>query len=267
MPADFDDQDIGRPVRAIIVDDEKLGRQLVRQLAEATPLIEIESEHANGQDAISVVKSTRPDAVFLDIKMPGLSGMSVAREILECECFVVFVTAFEAYALEAFEVQAFDYLLKPIELDRFEIVAHRLFDAVRRTRLESFISGGNARSASLTVPEGRPAPVEKRIRIRDGNTIRYVDPGKVIWFEAANQYVLIHALSGNYLVSTESLNSLQRKIDRNSFLRVHRSSIVNINHALHIRVDDRGVYFIEMSNGDRVRVSRSNRGALEGLEL
>lgn len=259
------EHDISGAVRAIVVDDEKLGRQLVRNLAEATPLIDIVGEYSNGADAIAATKADRPDVVFLDIKMPGLSGLSVAQQILSGSSLVVFVTAFEAYALKAFEVQAFDYLLKPIDPVRFELVAERVHRAVRRIRLERIL---DANPDKAPVEAATPArPVSARIKIRESNTIRYVDSGKVIWFEAANQYVQVHALSGDYLVSTESLNSLQEKIDPDAFVRVHRSAIVNINYARCIRIDGNGVYFIEMSNGDRVRISRSNRPTVESLDL
>lgn len=267
MPEDRYSASISDAVRAIIVDDEKLGRQLVRNLADTSPLITIVGEYANGRDAIAAVKSTRPEVVFLDIKMPEVNGLSVAREILHSDCLVVFVTAFEAHALEAFEVQAFDYLLKPVEVARFEVVVKRIHQAVRRARLEKVLDADPSGASRVAGSPPTKAPVDTRIRIREGNTIRYVDTGKVVWFEAANQYVQVHAVSGNYLISTESLNSLQAKIDPVTFVRIHRSSIINIDYANCIRVDEHGVYFVEMSNGDRVRVSRSNRSALRDLDI
>ncbi len=267
MPKPAENLDISGAVRAIIVDDEKLGRQLVRNLSEGTPVLDIVGEYTNGEAAIAAIRSLQPEVVFLDIKMPGISGISVAREILNENCLVIFVTAFEMYALEAFEVQAFDYLLKPIDYQRFDTVAKRIVRTVRRVRLERVLEANPDKLLSLGAVD-IPAPKSNtRIKIREANTIRFLDPGKVIWFEAANQYVKIHALSGNYLISTESLNSLQETIDPNVFVRVHRSSIVNINYARFIRVDSEGVYFVEMSNGDRVRISRSNRSAIENLDL
>lgn len=265
MTNDKNGHNISGAVRAIVVDDEKLGRQLVRNLSEATPLVDIVGEYTNGGDAIAAIRSLQPEVVFLDIKMPGISGLSVAREILNENCLVIFVTAFEAYALEAFEVQAFDYLLKPIDPERFEKVAQRILRTVRRVRLERILEANPDKALSKV--ESAVAPVSGRIRIRESNTIRYIDPGKVVWFEAANQYVQVHALSGNYLVSTESLNSLQEKIDPEIFVRVHRSSVINLNYARFIRIDKNGVYFVEMSNGDRVRISRSNRPTVENLDL
>ncbi len=268
MPKHAEDLDIGGAVRAIIVDDEKLGRQLVRNLSEGTPVLDIVGEYANGADAIAAIRSLQPEVVFLDIKMPGISGLSVAREILNENCLVIFVTAFEMYALEAFEVQAFDYLLKPIDYQRFDTVAERIVRTVRRVRLERVLEANPGKMLHLAGTVDKPAlESSARIKIRDANTIRFIDPGKVIWFEAANQYVEIHALSGNYLISTESLNSLQEKVDPSVFVRVHRSAIVNINYAHCIRVDSDGVYFVEMSNGDRVRISRSKRSVVENLDL
>jgi two-component system LytT family response regulator len=224
------------------------------------------AECASGEDAISSIRTLQPDLAFLDIKMPGVSGLSVAREILSTNCLVVFITAYEAHALEAFDVRAFDYILKPIETARFETVIQRAHQAVRRMRLEQVVEAhkGVPTVASASSNTGE---YHHRIRIRETNSLRYVDPGKVIWFEAANQYVKIHAVSGNYLISTESLNSLQDKVDPGTFVRVHRSSIVNVNHAIRIGVDGSGGYFIEMDNGDQVRVSRSNRGTLKDLDI
>jgi two-component system LytT family response regulator len=133
-------------------------------------------------------------------------------------------------------------------------------------RLERVVDAG-----LLATPERKRAADEPdrhhRIRIREANTIRYVDVSDVVWFEAANQYVKVHATSGCYLISTESLTSLQERIDPQTFIRVHRSSIVNVNRAARIRVERQGGYFIEMDNGDLVRVSRGNRDALKDLDI
>lgn len=262
-----ENRDISGAVRAIIVDDEKLGRQLVHNLCEATPTIDIVGEYGNGKDAISAVRSLRPEVVFLDIKMPGISGLSVARQILDEGCLVIFVTAYEVHALEAFEVQAFDYLLKPIDLDRFDIVMQRVNRTVRRFRLERVLEANPTKPWKIAGSLHPTTSVSNRIKIREANTIRFIDLSKVIWFAAANQYVQIHAISGNYLISTESLHSLEEKIDADSFVRVHRSAIVNINHARCIRIEKNGAYYIEMTNGDRVRISRSNRAVVEDLDL
>lgn len=255
------------PARAFIVDDERLGRELVRNLAESTPEIEIIEEFSSGRAAAAAIGARPPDVVFLDIKMPDVDGMSVAREILASDCLVIFVTAFEAHALEAFEVQAFDYLLKPVELEKFKVVVKRICQMVRRFRLERFIASEPAKSL-LTDRFGTPdSKAYDKIRVPQAGSIRYIDPRKVIWFEAANQYVNIHACSGNYMISTESLNSLQKRVDARKFVRVHRSALVNVDYARRIVVGKRSSYFIEMENGDRVPVSRGNRSTLVQMDI
>lgn len=260
-------EEIGRPVRAIIVDDEALGRQLVRQLVDHSPHIDGVGEYSGGLEALADMATANPDVVFLDIKMPSVDGLSVARRILGSDVLVVFVTAFEAHALEAFEVNAFDYLLKPIDKDRFRQVAERIFSHVRRARLEYAVQTYALEQNGSAEPVAQRAGNLCRIKVREGDIIRYLDPDGIFWFEAANQYVRIHSEKGTFLVSTESLNSLQRKVDPDKFIRVHRSSIININYARRIRVDRNSAYFIEMENGDRVRVSRSKRHSLSQMGI
>lgn len=255
-------QSLSRPLKTIVVDDEALGRDLVLRLADDVSKIDIVGEFSDGASALAAVGSLHPELAFLDIKMPKLTGLEAARQLADTDITVVFVTAYEEHALEAFEVQAFDYLLKPIEVDRFHSVCERAFAKVKRRRLEKFVDQrlvGHYRF-------GRSKPNE-RLKVRDGNHLRFIDPVDVIRFEAANQYVRIHTREGSYLISSESLNSLQRKVDPELFVRIHRSSIVNVHHAVSIRVDRKGTYFIEMSDASRVRVSRNNRDRLKEMDI
>jgi len=257
------EENLSRPLRTIVVDDEALGRELILRLASATEKIDVVGEFSDAVKALDAVEALNPDIAFFDIQMPKLTGIEAARRIAHTEMIVVFVTAFEEHALEAFEVQAFDYLLKPIGKDRFHTVCERAFVNIKRRRLER-VFGDMSQS---TVPTNFSRSAVKRIKIRDGSRLKYVDPCDVIRFEAANQYVQIHTRNGSFLISSESLNSLQENIDPNIFVRVHRSSLVNIKHAIAIRVDSKGAYFIVMSDGANVRVSRTHRNILKDLDI
>ena len=266
MSGDDLPQGLDNAARCFIVDDERLGRQLVRNLSDATPHIDIVGEFPDGREALAAIGQRAPDVIFLDIKMPDVDGMSVARRVLDTDCLVVFVTAFEEHALQAFEVQAFDYLLKPVDLDRFRAVAERIRRSMRRIRMERFISTDPElplRGAATT----RRGTKRQKIRVPQGDTIHFIDPDKVFWFEAANQYVNIHASSGDYMISTESLNSLHARVDGQKFVRVHRSALINVDYARRIGVGNRSNYYIEMENGDRVPVSRGNRASLADLDI
>lgn len=258
---------LSKPLTAVIVDDEAHGRRLVRRLAEHSGSINVTGEFESGAEFLRSAELVKPDVVFLDIQMPKMDGLLVAEKILNMDSLVVFVTAFEEHALEAFHVQAFDYILKPIGKQRFAAVAERLFQTVRGKRLEKLVArvGGG-----IPVQERqykRTLPALDKIKVRVGDRIVYLDPYKVVWFEAANQYVEIHTAEESYLISSESLNSLYGNLDHESFLRIHRSAIINVREAIAIRVDRKGAYFVEMSNGDRVKVSRGNRGLLREIEI
>ena len=255
-------EDISRPVRAIVVDDEALGRDLVARLAGGQENIDVVGQFADAGAALAAIERLHPELVFLDIRMPRLTGIEAARQIADSGIVVVFVTAFEEFALEAFEVQGFDYLVKPIEKDRFAAVCERVYSHVKRLRIEKVMGQAPAHRRPAQIPADAP-----RFRIRDGNRLRYLKAADVIWFEAANQYVNIHARQGTFLISTDSLNSLEDRLDPDQFVRVHRSSIVNIRYARCIRVDPAGAYFIEMCDGARVRVSRNHRGLLKELDI
>ncbi|NJM35449.1 MAG: response regulator transcription factor [Rhodomicrobium sp.] len=258
-------EEIAAPFRAIIVDDEELGRELVRKLADDAVVVNVVGEFSDGEHALKAFDALKPDVVFLDIKMPRRDGIATARALCDRDALIVFITAFEKHALEAFSVRAFDYILKPIDKERFSAVVSRLHQSVRRKRLARAV---DTNAVALTPPARESLHASRsRIKIRDGSRLHFLDLDNVIWFEAANQYVQIHTRNGDFLISSESLNSLQEKADGDKFVRVHRSALVNVNFVSAIRVDEKGAYQLEMSNGDRVKVSRSNRGALKNLDV
>lgn len=258
---------LSKPVTAVVVDDEAHGRRLVRRLAAQSDVLSVIGEFESGGEFLRAAELVKPDVVFLDIQMPKMDGLSVAEEILTLDSLVVFVTAYEEHALKAFHVQAFDYILKPIDKRRFANVADRLSRAVRGKRLEKLVADLND---SIPVQETRSPdhqPALSKIKVRVGDKIIYLDPYQVVWFEAANQYVEIHTGAESFLISSESLNSLYDGLDHESFVRIHRSAIINVREAVSIRVDKKGAYYVEMSNGDRVKVSRGNRGLLREIEI
>jgi two-component system LytT family response regulator len=242
-------------LRVAIVDDEELARAVVREHLAAHPDVEVVAECANGLEAIEAVAAGAPDVVFLDVQMPRLTGFETL-ELLEPRPAVVFVTAFDRFALKAFEVHAVDYLLKPFSRERFDA-------ALARARALAGAAGKGPDPAALAAaarPEG--APLE-RIAVREGTRVTLVPVDSVEWLKAEDDYVRIHAAGRSHL-KHETLAELAARLPAARFVRVHRSWVVN---AARIETLEEGRTAL-MSGGERVPVSRAGaarlRRALEG---
>jgi two-component system LytT family response regulator len=244
-------------IRAIIADDEPLARRGIRQLLGPHPDIIIVAETRNGRETVRVLRELAPDLLFLDVQMPEMDGFGVLREIgAKAMPAVIFVTAYDEFAVRAFEAHALDYLVKPLEIARFtEALEHM------RERLRSAKAVGLSRKlAGLLATRER-----ERIRIvvptRTGDLVFAAD--EIDWIEADDYYAAIHARRGRHLIR-ESLASLEQRLDRDRFVRAHRSAIVNIDRVRELR-DERGETILLLHNGVRVPVSRRRRAQVARL--
>ena len=250
-------------VRALVVDDEPLARQLVASLLQAEADVEICGVAASGRQALAAVAELQPDVVFIDIRMPGLNGIGVIREVAaDSAPLFVIVTAFESHAVEAFDVRAFDYVLKPIDKTRFK----RAVDDVRAAVLNRRALGGAADAERAIVADGQ----EKRgdphyLRLRAGERVLAARFNDVRYFEACNQYVRVHIGNESFLLSTESLGSLQDQAAPESFFRVHRGFLVNSRFVQSVAQVAGGGSQVVLIDGRRLPVSRRNGDVVERL--
>jgi len=250
------------PIRTAIADDEPMARDTLRRLLEADPDVELVAEAANGDEAVALVRAERPDLLLLDVQMPGRDGFGVLAELGEDDApRVVFVTAYDRYALRAFEVHAIDYLLKPFDDERFRQALSRAKEALALDRT----SGMGARVADLLVAraaelsgetalEATAKPLE-RLSIHHEGRLELVDVAAIDWIEAADQYVQVHAGGRGHLMR-ESMARLEKRLpDR--FVRVHRSAIVALDRVRSFRSSGSGTGELELADGTRVPVSRA----------
>ena len=235
-------------MRALIVDDEPLAREGLRMLLADHADIQLVGEAGNGTDALALVEQVQPDLMFVDVQMPGMSGLELAASLPErCTPAIVFVTAYDEFALRAFDVHALDYVLKPIDEQRFA-------EAVRRARVQHQLGARRIQLAKA------PAPLTK-LTIRDGDAIVFVPIDDIDWIEAADYYVEIHAGGRSYLMR-ESLQRLQAMLD-DRFLRIHRSRLVNRDRVREVRWENRGEMVVVTTSGVALKVARSCRSKLD----
>ncbi|HEX8696938.1 MAG TPA: LytTR family DNA-binding domain-containing protein [Longimicrobium sp.] len=246
-------------VRALIVDDEPLARDCVRLALERQPGIEVAGECADGEQAVEAILAERPDLVFLDVQMPGLDGFGVVERVgVERMPAVVFVTAFDEHALRAFEVHAADYVLKPFDDARFA-------DAVRHARRQLRPGGEDELRRRLDallgeVRGGAARPVT-RLMVQVKDRIRFVRADEVDWFEAAGNYVRIHTGGQAHLIRA-TLAGLAGQLDPARFVRIHRSTVVNVDRIREVQPWFGGDYIAILEDGRQLRVSRSFRDSL-----
>lgn len=238
-------------MRAVIVDDEDLARQVVRELLEAHPEIEIVSECANGFEAVKAITELKPDLLFLDIQMPKLDGFEVL-ELIGTDMAVIFATAYDQHALRAFEVHAVDYLLKPFGAERFEQALARA-----RQRMGEKMPPAPELKASTRAP----GEFAERIVVRDGTRVHIIPIGKLDYAEAQDDYVAL-ASEGKKHLKQQTISSLETSLDPARFLRIHRSYIVNLERVTKIEPYGKDTHLSILSDGTRLPVSRSGYGRL-----
>ena len=245
--------------RVLIADDEPLGRARIRMLLADEPWVDIVGETADGPTTVAAIEKFHPELVFLDIQMPGGSGFDVIETVGAARMpFVIFVTAFDRYALRAFDVHALDYLLKPFDRDRFRDALGRA-----RERIEHRSDTDLERKLLALVNDLKPGPQPlERFVIKSGGRVFFLRARDIEWIEAAGNYVKLHVGPETH-VFRETMNSIESKLDPAVFFRIHRSHIVNIERVRELQPWFNGEYVVFLTSGARLTLSRGYREKLQ----
>ncbi|HWN95155.1 MAG TPA: LytTR family DNA-binding domain-containing protein [Methylomirabilota bacterium] len=248
-------------VRTVVVDDEPLARERLLKLLRAEPEIEIVGDASNGREAIALIREAKPSLIFLDVQMPELDGFGVLAELAEGERpAVVFVTAYDKFALKAFDVHAIDYLLKPFDKERFQTALRRALGHLAREKPEQM-----HQQLSALLNELRPAPQSDRLAVKTDGRVVLVKAGDVDWVEAADNYVSLHVGKESHLLR-ETMASIEARLPK-QFLRISRSTIVNSERIKELQPLFHGEYAVILRDGTKLTLSRSHRDKLQHLGM
>jgi two-component system, LytTR family, response regulator len=249
-------------IRTIIADDERLARKKLRLLLGSEPGIHVVAECPGGEQTLAAVHAHSPDLLLLDIRMPDLDGFQVLGKIPADEMpVVVFTTAYDQYAIRAFEAHALDYLLKPFDAERL----HHTIERVRAEILKSYDHDLTGRILDL-LADAKPASqrVDHRLVIRAGGRVVFLDMDEVDWIEAAANYVKVNVGKSSYLLR-EGISSISKRLDPGRFVRIHRSTIANVRKIKELQPCDSGEYIAVLKNGKELSCSRGYRAELQRL--
>jgi two-component system, LytTR family, response regulator len=255
-------------IRAVVVDDESLARKGLMLRLDELGQVEVVRECQNGKEALEAIAELTPDLVFLDIQMPGMTGFDVVERLQQDNMpLVIFVTAYDEYAVNAFEVNAVDYLLKPIELERlaaavdkarFQLGAQRSDD--EKKRLLDIVIGLTGKSEQavyeLIQSGASPAQYGEKLAIKDGASTTFVPVRDIDWIDAAGDYMCVH-VKGETLIMRTTMKELESQLDPSVFQRVHRSTIVNLNRVEKVSSHINGEFHLTLSCGTSLKMSRS----------
>jgi two-component system LytT family response regulator len=253
-------------IRTLIVDDEPLARERIRSLLKAEPDFELVAECANGTEAVAAVKEKRPDLVFLDIQMPGMDGFEALRAIgKDAMPVVIFVTAFDQHALKAFEIHALDYLLKPFKVARFQETLKRARASVASRQSDGIPKG--LLELIERVSGKPPAPdYLGRIAVKTSDRTFFVKTSQIDYIEAAGNYLVLHAGKENHVVR-ETLTALEEKLDPKKFIRINRSTMVNVEQIKELQPLFKGEHIVVLQNGKQLSLTRGIRELEELLRF
>lgn len=263
-------------VRVLLVDDEELGRRMLRSLLASDEDVDVIGEAASALEARRKIVEQQPDLVFMDIEMPGGSGIELLHQLVEPAPYVIFVTAHPEFALPAFELQAVDYLVKPVNRERFAgsvLRAKRRIAEQRVARLAVQIAGaavamnGHSTGVVAAPPTILTEPLPKyagQMTIRVRRRVFSLDVSDISWIQGASQYCRVHARNGEYLLA-RTLASLECELDPSRFFRIHRSAIVNAAFVREVRTSGDGRYNIYLHGGQALPMGRARREILEKL--
>src|SRR5215813_3820904 len=248
-------------IRTVVVDDESLARERLCDMLAADPQIQIIAECANGQEAIEAIQLHSPDLVFLDVEMPGIDGFGVLEALpRESIPTTIFITAYDQYAVRAFEVYALDYLLKPFDRERFDKAVSRAKDQIARERSDAL---GERILRAIEDIKARPVHLE-RLVIKLSGHVFFMKTEEIDWLEAEGNYVRLHSGKDSYLLR-DTIGALESKLDPKRFIRVHRSAIVNVDRISELQPWFHGEYRIVFREGVQLTLSRSYRDKLHAL--
>jgi two-component system LytT family response regulator len=264
-------------LRTVIVDDEPLARRLMRSLLEEMPEIQLVAECSNGREAIEVAREVTPDLLILDIQMPGFSGFDVVKELQsDLMPMVIFSTAYQRYAMDAFDVHAVDYILKPVDGARLQRAVaralHRLRDADETVQYKAPLVGAIDDIAKKVVGRSDAVRgagsseenllVDRKIAIKDHDSTVLVDIDEIDWVDAAGDYMCVH-VKGETLIMRSTLKNLMARLDPGKFKRIHRSTVVNLDRIVKATPLHKGEYILELDCDEQLKVSRNYRQAIK----
>ena len=257
-----------RTLSTLIVDDEELARRGIRSRTQRMDGLSIVRECKNGREAVDAIRELDPDLVFLDVQMPGLDGFDVVDALgADRMPVVIFVTAYDQYALRAFDAHALDYLLKPLDEERFREAVHRARERVSEREAGAF---GERLAALLSAVDPDDAASEnstasdddtERFVIKTGGRVTFVDADAICWVEAAGDYVRLHTTETSHLLR-ETMGGMEDQLDADRFLRIHRSTIVNTECLKELRPYGNAEHIVVLEDGTELKQSRTYRDAL-----
>jgi two-component system LytT family response regulator len=253
------------PVRTVIADDERLARQKLMILLESEPAVNVVAECQDGRQTVAAIRSFRPDMLLLDIQMPDLDGFQVLSEISEEEMpVVIFTTAYDQYAIRAFESNALDYLLKPFDRERLHHAVARAQSELRKSRdhaithrILNLLSQVRPASPAATQPD-------QRLVIKANGRVVFLDLENIEWVEAAANYVRLHVGKESYLFR-ETISRISERLDPKHFVRIHRSTIVNVSKIKELIPVNSGEYVVVLKTGRELSCSRGYRATLQEI--
>jgi two-component system LytT family response regulator len=259
-----------RLITALIVDDEPAARRLLQNLLQEDREVRVVGEARDGAEAVAAIREGRPDLLFLDIRMPEKDGFRVLQDIgLDNLPFVVFVTAYDEYAVKAFEYHAIDYLVKPFSTDRFQ-------DALRHAKRQIFDRNTRSQTPRLKElferwqytraqeREGSNGGFLQRLLFKQNERVQAVEVAAIEWIESADHYVEVHTGGKRHLLH-ESLSGLEKKLDPSQFVRIHRTSMVNVDAVDEVRTAKFGTCLVVLKDGTELKVARGRRDQLQRL--
>ena len=247
-------------IRTLIVDDEDLARERLKSLLDREPRIEVIGEASDGKSAVSAIEKLKPDLVFLDVQMPELNGFEVLEALDEKHLpNVVFVTAHDKFALKAFDVHAVDYLLKPFDRERFQLAVDRAI-----AKVESNKTGRKDEALAAVIQETKPTGPVERLLVKTEGRVLLVKVGDIDWVEAADNYVNIKVGKDSHMMR-ETMSSLETRLPADQFMRISRSTIVNVERIQELQPMFHGEYIVVLKNGTKLTLSRSYRDKLDRL--
>lgn len=246
-------------IRVLLVDDEPLARAMLREMLQNETNVEIVAESCNGREAEEAIRAHAPDLVFLDVQMPEVGGFEVLASLEKSQIpHVIFVTAYDQYAVRAFDVHALDYLLKPFDQERFDVSWQRARAQILRDR-----SGGMDQRILALLEEMKAGNnYLERLVIKAAGRIYFLETNEIDWIEAEGNYVSVHSARKSHLLR-ETISSLESQLDPKKFVRVHRSSIVRLDRIKELQPWFHGEYRIILNDGTQLTLSRNHRDKLQ----
>lgn len=262
----------------LIVDDEPLARKLMFSYLSEYSHLNVIGECSNGREAIDFITQKTPDLVFLDIQMPGINGLDVIKAIqADIMPLIIFSTAYEQYALDAFDLHAVDYILKPIDDERLAIAIERACEryasydeeTYEKPKLINAISDihfKSQRNSQLPATPIQDDAKPRTLAIKDTHTITFVNEKDIDWIDAAGDYMCVHVKGVTHIMRS-TMKSLQEKLDSTTFKRIHRSTIVNLNQISRVIPHTKGEYFLHLKCDENIKVSRNYRKIIKDFIL